>query len=82
MVDSRAILAALGLPIPSACPVHPELARQLAQVPPPRQGVTSSVILEAEVVPFNEGDREGGRGPGMEEFWWLSLAGVTAGAEM
>ncbi len=39
----------------------------------------SSVILEAEVVPYNEGRREGGRGQGIEEFWWLGAAGVTDG---
>lgn len=39
--------------------------------------MSSSIILEAEVIPFNEGDREGGRGSGIEEFWWLDAAGVT-----
>ena len=38
------------------------------------------MILEAEVVPYNEGIREGNRGPGIEEFWWLGAAGVTAEA--
>lgn len=36
------------------------------------------MILEAEVVPYNEGEREGNRGPGIEEFWWLDAAGVVA----
>lgn len=36
-----------------------------------------SVILEAEVVPYNEASREGGRGPGIEEFWHLGAAGVS-----
>lgn len=36
-----------------------------------------SIILEAEVVPYNEGTREGGRGPGIEEFWHLGEAGVS-----
>jgi DNA ligase-4 len=40
--------------------------------------MTSSVILEAEVVPYNETGREGARGPGIEEFWHLGAAGVTA----
>lgn len=39
--------------------------------------MTSSIILEAEVVPYNETSREGGRGPGIEEFWHLGAAGVT-----
>lgn len=37
----------------------------------------TGVILEAEVVPYNEGSREGGRGPGIEEFWHLHSAGVV-----
>lgn len=28
---------------------------------------------------WNEGGREGGRGAGIEEFWWLAPAGVTVG---
>ncbi|ORX37868.1 hypothetical protein BD324DRAFT_650411 [Kockovaella imperatae] len=60
------ILAALGLPIHHALPQHPRLR---------------SVILEAEVIPYNEGHRQGGRGPGIEEFWWLGSAGVTGGEE-
>jgi DNA ligase-4 len=39
--------------------------------------MTRSIILEAEVVPYNESSREGGRGPGIEEFWHLRAAGVT-----
>lgn len=31
-------------------------------------------------MPFNENSREGDRGPGIEEFWWLGHAGVSAGA--
>ena len=30
------------------------------------------------MVPYNEGQRGGGREPGIEEFWWLDVAGVTA----
>jgi DNA ligase-4 len=41
--------------------------------------VERSIILEAEVVPYNESSREGGRGPGIEEFWHLGAAGVTPG---
>lgn len=39
----------------------------------------TGVILEAEVVPYNEGNRDGKRGPGIEEFWHLSSAGVNLG---
>lgn len=39
----------------------------------------TGVILEAEVVPYNEGNREGGRGPGIEEFWHVETAGVVFG---
>jgi DNA ligase-4 len=28
-------------------------------------------------VPYSESNREGGRGPGIEEFWHLGAAGVT-----
>lgn len=38
----------------------------------------TSVILEAEIVPYNEASREGGRGPGIEEFWHLGSAGINA----
>lgn len=37
-----------------------------------------SIILEAEIVPYNESSREGGRGAGIEEFWHLGLAGIDA----
>lgn len=75
------MFATLGLPIPPGCPVHPDLARRVETLSSPGRRVTSSVILEAEVVPFNDGNREGDRGPGIEEFWWLGDAGVTADAE-
>jgi hypothetical protein len=32
-------------------------------------------------VPYNEACRAGGRGPGIEEFWWLGVAGVSAGED-
>ncbi|OCF77906.1 hypothetical protein I204_01909 [Kwoniella mangroviensis CBS 8886] len=77
------ILASLDLPIPSHLPIHPSLLKRLSILPEtgPQtgRGITS-VILEAEVVPFNEASREGGRGPGIEEFCWLGNAGVTASA--
>ncbi|KAL1408220.1 hypothetical protein Q8F55_005026 [Vanrija albida] len=75
------VLAALGIPVPDDMPVYPTLAARLRGTPTPKKRVKSSVILEAEVVPFNEGAREGGRGPGIEEFWWLEAAGVTVGPE-
>ena len=41
-----------------------------------------SIILEAEVVLYNEGKRVQGRqGPGVEEFSWLGAAGVTVKTE-
>ncbi|WOO77589.1 DNA ligase 1 [Vanrija pseudolonga] len=75
------VLAALGIPLPDGMPVYPTLASRLRGTPAPTKRVKSSVILEMEAVPFNEGAREGDRGPGIEEFWWLEAAGVTAGAE-
>jgi DNA ligase-4 len=76
--DNSIILSALGLPIPDHLPAHPAL--QARANPIPRSAIHRSVILEAEVVPYNEGVREGNRGPGIEEFWWLGAAGVTAEA--
>ncbi|ORY34864.1 hypothetical protein BCR39DRAFT_515200 [Naematelia encephala] len=75
------ILAALGIPIPPNLPRHRSLPSRLTEAPACRRRVCQSVILEAEVVPFNEGRREGDRAPGIEEFWWLGAAGVTAGEE-
>ncbi|WVQ79314.1 hypothetical protein IAT38_001411 [Cryptococcus sp. DSM 104549] len=71
----------LGLPVDPALPVHHALHRSLPSTASTarHRRVTKSVILEAEVVPYNEGLREGGRGPGIEEFWWLGAAGVTTG---
>ncbi|WWC95484.1 hypothetical protein V866_002348 [Kwoniella sp. B9012] len=77
------ILASLSLPIPSHLPIHPSLLKRLSKLPETGarrgRGITS-VIVEAEVVPYNEASREGGRGPGIEEFWWLGNAGVSASA--
>ena len=69
------ILAALGLPVPDYLPVHPDLE---ARATAAKGRTPKSIILEAEVVPYNEGQRDGNRGPGVEEFWWLGAAGVTA----
>jgi hypothetical protein len=33
---------------------------------------TISIIIEAELLPYNEACRGQGRGPGIEEFWHLS----------
>ncbi|WVQ96118.1 hypothetical protein IAU59_003220 [Kwoniella sp. CBS 9459] len=71
------ILAALGLPIAPHLPTHLSL-KERTGLPYVRQRNVRSVILEAEVVPYNESNREGGRDPGIEEFWWLGHAGVTA----
>lgn len=76
--SERSIYAALGLPIPSTVPCSPYLLQRLAATS--NSLINRSVILEAEVVPYMEGQREGGRGPGVEEFWWLGAAGVTAGS--
>ena len=74
----RIILAALGLPNEPTLPSHHALPKRLTELIPPLKRIKRSVILEAEVIPYNEWQREGGRGPGIEEFWWLGAAGVTA----
>ncbi|WVF68578.1 hypothetical protein IAT40_003347 [Kwoniella sp. CBS 6097] len=71
------ILSALDLPVGQHLPAHPAL-REGTAAPFIRRRRITSVILEAEVVSYNESSRDGGRGPGVEEFWWLGLAGVTA----
>jgi len=71
------IHAALNLPINPDLPAHPLLASRSQEPNPTKTRMTSSIILEAEVVPYNELSREGGRGPGIEEFWQLGAAGVT-----
>ncbi|WVR08189.1 hypothetical protein IAU60_005235 [Kwoniella sp. DSM 27419] len=70
------ILGSLGLPIPEHLPMHSALRERLLTSYRPGRAI-SSVILEAEVVPYNESSREGGRSRGIEEFWWLGLAGVS-----
>jgi DNA ligase-4 len=78
-LTSRIIQAALSLPIDPTLPIHPALSSRVGS--PTKTRRVRSVILEAEVVPYNERDREGGRGPGIEEFWWLGVAGVTDSAD-
>ena len=73
------ILASLGLAVDANLPTHSSMASRAAAAKPAKWRLRRSVILEAEVLPYNEGHREGGRGPGVEEFWWLGPAGVTAG---
>jgi DNA ligase-4 len=73
----RIICAALGLPIHPKLPKHASLAKRLENLGACRQTNLCSIILEAEVVPYNEGQRQGDRGPGIEEFWWLGPAGVS-----
>lgn len=71
------IHAALSLPPNTDLPAHPLLARRAQEADPSKSSAKKSIILEAEVVPYNESSREGGRGPGIEEFWHLGAAGVT-----
>lgn len=73
------IYSALGLPVPDHLPKHPRLPSRAAHLSrlSAAPTVPRSIILEAEVVPYNEGNRDGNRGPGVEEFWWLGVAGVT-----
>lgn len=77
MLTNSIILSALGLTIPGDLPLHPALSKRIWTISPVERRIQSSVILEAEVVPYNEGQREGSRGPGIEEFWRLDAAGVT-----
>ena len=74
----RIILAALGLPVDPDLPTHKALAKRMEEIRPPVQRIKRSLIFDAEVVPYNEGQREGGRRPGIEEFWWLHAAGAIA----
>ena len=71
----------LNLPVDPSLPIHRLLSQRIQSTTfYPQLKAQKSVILEAEVVPFNENSREGDRGPGIEEFWWLGHAGVSAGA--
>lgn len=74
----RILIAALGLPSDGRLLQHPALVSRSHYASSGHRRVQRSIILEAEVVPYNEGQREGMRGPGIEEFWWLGAAGVTA----
>lgn len=68
---------ALDIPVQPGLPIHSSLISRATAAISPQRSMRQSVILEAEVVPYNEGTREGGRGPGIEEFWHLGDAGVT-----
>ncbi|ODO06886.1 hypothetical protein I350_04246 [Cryptococcus amylolentus CBS 6273] len=77
------ICHALNLPCNPKLPKHSSLASKLAALQQsgqsrPHSRIKKSVILEAEIVPYNEQDRDGGRGPGIEEFWQIKNAGVGA----
>ncbi|KAJ9107714.1 hypothetical protein QFC21_001174 [Naganishia friedmannii] len=67
------ILASLGLCTPPSghVPQHQALlSKRLESIPytgPP----VNTLILEAEMLPYNESERKGGKGPGIEEFWHL-----------
>lgn len=74
------IQAALDLHVDETLPIHPALRPHLTPAGQKRR--VRSVILEAEVVPYNQRDRQGGRGPGIEEFWWLGVAGVSGCADL
>ncbi|GHJ90147.1 hypothetical protein NliqN6_6549 [Naganishia liquefaciens] len=76
------ILGSLGLPLVSQkhIPAHHKLLSNRLQATPHQQGTITSVILEAEMLPYNELDREGGRGPGIEEFWHLTSLGARGGS--
>ncbi|KAK4687112.1 hypothetical protein P7C73_g2995, partial [Tremellales sp. Uapishka_1] len=77
----RIVLAALGLKTNDRLPQHSLLAPRSSETKEPRRKITKSIILEAEVVPYNDGQREGHRGKGIEEFWWLGPAGVSSPEE-
>ncbi|OWZ42708.1 hypothetical protein C351_03239 [Cryptococcus neoformans c8] len=81
-LNTHAIIChALSLPVDPNLPIHRLLPQRIKSTTfYPQLKAQKSVILEAEVVPFNENSREGDRGPGIEEFWWLGHAGVSAGA--
>lgn len=67
------IMASLGYDIQSELPGHPELLQRINTIPKlSRSDEIRSIILEAELLPYNETCRGQGRGPGIEEFWNLS----------
>lgn len=63
------ILGSLGMPLNDKYH-HQLLSKRLHAVPMGPE--VTSVILEAEMLPYNESDRAGGHGPGIEEFWHLT----------
>ena len=65
------ILSALDLPVDPELPQHDAIASRLEHLPLPVVK-TESIIVEAELLPYNEACRGQGRGPGIEEFWNLS----------
>jgi DNA ligase-4 len=77
------ILASLGLPLISKNQIPPHTDLLQTRLQPTRHSNASrpinSVILEAEMLPYNESDRPGERGPGIEEFWWLTGLGGRGG---
>ncbi|WVQ75063.1 hypothetical protein IAR50_004672 [Cryptococcus sp. DSM 104548] len=83
-INAHAIIYhALNLPCDAKLPKHPSFISKLSSLQQsgqsrPRSQMNKSIILEAEIVPYNEENRDGGRGPGIEEFWQLKKAGVNA----
>jgi len=67
----RIILSALDLPVDADLPQHDAMASRLEHFPS-LVAKMDSIILEAELLPYNEACRGQGRGPGIEEFWNLS----------
>jgi DNA ligase-4 len=65
------ILSALDLPVHPDLPRHDAMASRLKDLPLLLTR-TNSIIIEAELLPYNEACRGQGRGPGIEEFWHLS----------
>jgi DNA ligase-4 len=66
------VMASLGYDIQSELPCHPELLQRINTIPKlSRSDQIRSIILEAELLPYNETCRGQGRGPGIEEFWNL-----------
>ncbi|KAJ9104309.1 hypothetical protein QFC20_004591 [Naganishia adeliensis] len=70
------ILGSIGLPLTNA-PHHHLLSQRLETLPAGPD--VTSVILEAEMLPYNESDRQGGHGPGIEEFWHLTNLSARGG---
>lgn len=75
----RIILAALGVIPPEDLPRHDRLdaCSKLSLAGGP--AFKRNIVVEAELVPYNESSWEGGRGPGIEEFWKLYYEGIKSG---